>query len=172
MAANALKKITTRAKQIRRAHPGTSWKGAVKKAGAEYRSGKKAPARKKAGRPVHRKARSVSGVRKSGKGRVRKTCEKVSPQNRRIVGGSIGNIEPKYEVVHQLKQVSGISYKGGSIRLAGVGDVNRQKAQLKASLGQQAGWLEVAISSAKTQREKNALRKKKREIVAEMNRIK
>jgi hypothetical protein len=46
------------------------------------------------------------------------------------------------------------------------------KANLKAQLGQQAGWLEVAISSAKTQREKNALRKKKREIVAEMNRIK
>jgi hypothetical protein len=153
MASNALKKITTRAKQIRKKHPNQSWKSAVKEAGREYRSGKKAPARKKASRPVHRKARSVSGVRKSRKGRV-------------------GNVEPKYEVVHQLKQVSGISYKGGSIRLAGVGDVNRQKAQLKASLGQQAGWLEVAISSAKTQREKNALRKKKREIVAEMNRIK
>jgi hypothetical protein len=54
--------------------------------------------------------------------------------------------------------VSGISYKGGSIRLAGVGNVNAMKANLKAQLGQQAGWLEVAISSAKTQREKNALR--------------
>jgi hypothetical protein len=153
MAANALKKITTRAKQIRKAHPGTSWKGAVKKAGAEYRAGKKTPAKKKPGRSTHRKARSVSGVRTSRKRRV-------------------GSVEPKYEVVHQLKQVSGISYKGGSILLAGVGNVNAMKANLKAQLGQQAGWLEVAISSAKTQREKNALRKKKAEIVREMNRIK
>jgi hypothetical protein len=53
-----------------------------------------------------------------------------------------------------------------------VGDVNRQKAQLKATLGQQAGWLDVAISSAKTQREKNALRKKKREVISQLNRIK
>ena len=83
-----------------------------------------------------------------------------------------GTPEQKYEIVHQLKPVSGISYKGGSIRLAGVGDVNRQKAALKASLGQQAGWLDVAISSAKTQREKKALRKKKREIISELNRIK
>jgi hypothetical protein len=39
MAVNPLKKITTRAKHIRRIHGGT-WKAAVKKAGAEYRSGK------------------------------------------------------------------------------------------------------------------------------------
>jgi hypothetical protein len=153
MAANALKKITARAKQIRKKHPGKSWKASVKAAGAEYRAGKKSTPRKKASRPAHRKARSLSGVRRSGKRRV-------------------GAVEPKYEVVHQLRQVSGISYKGGSIRLAGVGNVNAMKANLKAQLGQQAGWLEVAISSAKTQREKNALRKKKAEIVREMNRIK
>jgi hypothetical protein len=36
----ALSKITHRAKQIRKKHPGTSWKGAIKKASAEYRSGR------------------------------------------------------------------------------------------------------------------------------------
>jgi hypothetical protein len=40
MAGSALKKITTRAKAIRRLHGG-SWKAAIKKAGAEYRGGKK-----------------------------------------------------------------------------------------------------------------------------------
>lgn len=107
----------------------------------------------------------VSGVKK--KKRYKKAGKKLARPKRRV-----GDVEQKYEIVHQLKPVSGISYKGGSIRLAGVGDVNRQKAQLKASLGQQAGWLDVAISSAKTKREKNALRKKKREILAELNRIK
>jgi len=38
---NALKKITTRAKQLRKKQPGISWKSAIKKAGAEYRTGKK-----------------------------------------------------------------------------------------------------------------------------------
>ena len=41
MAASAvLRKITTRAKHIRRLHGG-SWKAAIKKAGAEYRGGRK-----------------------------------------------------------------------------------------------------------------------------------
>jgi len=99
-------------------------------------------------------------------GKVRR--KRVARPKRRVSGTE----EQKYEIVHQLKPVSGISYKGGSIRLAGVGDVNRQKAQLKASLGQQAGWLDVAISSAKTKREKSALQKKRREIISELNRIK
>jgi hypothetical protein len=152
MASNALKKITTRAKQIRKAHPGTSWKGAVKKAGAEYRAGKKPAKRKKASRPAHRKARSVSGVRKSHKGRV-------------------GSVEPRYEVVHQLRQVSGVTYKGGTVRIAGVADIEKKKRQLKAALGEQAGWLDVAISSEKTASGKKKLRKKKREIISELNRI-
>lgn len=43
----ALKKITTRAKHLRRLHPGTKWITAVKKAGAEYRAGKIGKAAKK-----------------------------------------------------------------------------------------------------------------------------
>jgi hypothetical protein len=151
MAKTTLQKINTRAKAIRRAHPGTSWKAAQKKAGKEI-SG--------VGSRKSNRKRSNSRVGKVGRKRV------ARPKRR------VGDVEQKYEIVHQLKPVSGISYKGGSIRLAGVGDVNRQKAQLKASLGQQAGWLDVAISSAKTKREKDALRKKKREIIAELNRIK
>jgi hypothetical protein len=107
--------------------------------------------------------KEISGIRSHGK----KNAKRVARTKRRV-----GNVEQKYEVVHQLKPVSGITYRGGTIQLAGVGDVNRQKAALKATLGQQAGWLDVAISSAKTKREKNALRAKKREIIAELNRIK
>ena len=153
MPKNTLQKINARAKAIRRAHPGKSWKAAQKQAGKEVR-------RPKSVSGVHRKKRKSVRVGKVGSNRV------ARPKRR------VGEVEQKYEIVHQLKPVSGISYRGGSIRLAGVGDVNRQKAALKASLGQQAGWLDVAISSAKTQREKKALRKKKSEIIRELNRIK
>jgi hypothetical protein len=152
MPKNTLQKINARAKAIRRAHPGKSWKAAQKQAGKEV-------ARPKSVGTVRRKPKHsrVGKVRRNGVARTKRR---------------VGDVEQKYEIVHQLKPVSGISYKGGSIRLAGVGDVNRQKAALKATLGQQAGWLDVAISSAKTQREKKALQKKKREIISELNRIK
>lgn len=152
MAKNTLQKINARAKAIRRAHPNTSWKSAQKQAGKE----------------VSGASKRVAGVKKKTRGRIRRSPVRSMARTKRRVG----DVEQKYEIVHQLKPVSGISYKGGSIRLAGVGDVNRQKAALKASLGQQAGWLDVAISSAKTQREKKALRKKKSEIIRELNRIK
>ncbi len=46
--ANPLKKITAEAKRIRKRKPKTTWKSAVKQAGAKYRSGKiRAPKRKK-----------------------------------------------------------------------------------------------------------------------------
>jgi len=143
MATNTLVK-NKRAKAIRKRHH-KSWKTAQKKAGKEI-SGVRRPKR----------VRKMGKVRRTGMARTKRR---------------VGDVEQKYEVVHQLKPISGISYKGGSIRLAGVGDVNRQKAQLKATLGQQAGWLDVAISSAKTKREKTALRKKKAEIIRELNRI-
>lgn len=46
--ANALSKITTEAKKIRRAHPSMKWSQAIKQAGAKYRAGKigSAPAAK------------------------------------------------------------------------------------------------------------------------------
>lgn len=47
MSSNTLQKITTRAKQIRKAHPSMKWSSAVKKAGAEYRGGKISGTRKK-----------------------------------------------------------------------------------------------------------------------------
>lgn len=45
---NTLKKITARAKQLRKASPKMEWKTAVKKAGAEYRAGAKKKVTKKA----------------------------------------------------------------------------------------------------------------------------
>lgn len=72
MAGNALKKITTRAKQIVKKHPNKKWSVALKEAGREYRSGKisgtktrskKVGAKKKA--PVRKKS-SLGSVTTGG----------------------------------------------------------------------------------------------------------
>ncbi|MES3018588.1 MAG: hypothetical protein V4721_12445 [Bacteroidota bacterium] len=70
---NALKKITTRAKQIRRSHPGIAWKTAIKRAGAEYRGGKKtvsrsAPKKSKKRSVQKRKTRAVAVTAVHGNG--------------------------------------------------------------------------------------------------------
>lgn len=62
---SALKKITTRAKQIRKKAPGKSWKSAIKQAGSEYRGGKL------------KKRRKVSKV-----GAVKKTKRRSAPRKR------------------------------------------------------------------------------------------
>jgi hypothetical protein len=57
-AGSALKKITTRAKAIRRLHGG-SWKAAIKKAGAEYRGGKRMGSVRKKRRVKRKRVGSV-----------------------------------------------------------------------------------------------------------------
>jgi hypothetical protein len=64
MAANALKKITAKAKQIRKAHGG-SWKSAVKQAGKLYREGRISGSRPK--KVSGHKSRSHSTPRKRHK---------------------------------------------------------------------------------------------------------
>lgn len=58
MAASVLKKITTRAKQIRKKHPGKKWSLAVKEAGREYRNGKISGTAKKRTKAAPRKKSS------------------------------------------------------------------------------------------------------------------
>jgi hypothetical protein len=74
---SAIKKISARAKQIHRMHPGKLWKFCILQASQEYRAGKLGPAKKKVSkrkktvkrkkslykrRPVIATERSVSGV--------------------------------------------------------------------------------------------------------------
>jgi hypothetical protein len=60
-----LKKITTRAKALKKKHPGKKWTTLVKQAGKEFRSGKLGKVRKKRHtRKVHAVKRGKVGVRK------------------------------------------------------------------------------------------------------------
>jgi hypothetical protein len=84
--ANALKKITAAAKAIRKKSPGTSWKTAVKKAGAMYRGGKlKTKRRKVSGAKVGavKKTRKRAKRRVSARKVTRVVSIKVAPVKRR-----------------------------------------------------------------------------------------
>lgn len=62
MANNALKKITTRAKQLQKKHPNTKWTSLIKKAGAEYRNGSIGTTRKKSTRKPKKKNYRQTGT--------------------------------------------------------------------------------------------------------------
>lgn len=105
MGTTALKKITAEAKRIRKKHPKTSWKSAVRQAGSKYRSGsirgpgkakpkkatRKRAVRKKA---APKKARRKRASRKVGQAkqvvvvrRVTRVGKVASPRRRRMAGG-------------------------------------------------------------------------------------
>jgi hypothetical protein len=153
MSATTLKKINKRAKQIRAKHPGESWHAAQKQAGKEISGTKVRKVHKKVGATPRRRRRRVGMAHH--KSRVKKAA-------------------PKYYAreVHEVRRVGAISYTGGKVKISGTADVEAAKRQLRAKLGEQAGWLDVAISSEKTKAGKNRLRKKKREVISELNRIK
>lgn len=91
---NQLKKITTRAKQIRKRKPGMKWTSAIKQAGAEYRKGslgsatvskprktkkvvrRKVAAARPVSRPAARKGPSsmMSGFRKEVERKLSEAC--------------------------------------------------------------------------------------------------
>jgi hypothetical protein len=74
--------------------------------------------------------------------------------------------------IHEVRRVGAISYSGGKVKISGTGGVEAAKKALLHKLGDQAGWLEVAISQETTARGKKALNKKLSEVRAEMRRIK
>lgn len=78
--ANALKKITTRAKQLKKRNPGKKWKTLVKQAGAEYRSGKLKTTRKR--KPAAKKRKPVR--RKPARRRVSSASAVGTVKRRRV----------------------------------------------------------------------------------------
>jgi uncharacterized lipoprotein YmbA len=144
-----LNKVHKRTAKIRKAHPGMSYKAANKKAWADYKGGKISGARaaRKRVAPRHKKKRKVAGTK-------------------RRVGD-----KPKYKVTHHVQRINGVRYKGGTVTIAGTAEVDRQKGKLQAMLGEQLGWLDVAISSAKTKSDKNRLRKKRTQLLSELKRV-
>jgi hypothetical protein len=124
-----------------------AWKTAVKQAGRDYREGK------------------ISGSKGARKSAGKSSKKKVSGTKARV------GTKPKYKVIHEVRRINGVSYRGGSVSIRGTEDVNRQKGKLQALLGEQLGWLDVAIASATTKGDKNKLMKARREKLAELKKV-
>jgi hypothetical protein len=144
MAANALKKITTRAKQIYKS--GGTWKAAIKKAGAEYRSGK------------------VSGTKKKSK---RKSLVKRVRRLHRAEGAAIkklGRAKRRRRVGATLSAGAsgGIMGLRSTQMAAAIGGLSTSQhiAHAKSQLLEQIGWAEAQKYSAKTKRAKRKIGKK------------
>ena len=84
MAASTLKKITTRAKAIRKKKPGIKWVTAVKQAGAEYR---------KKGKPRKKSAKK------------KRPARKTTRRRKKTVGARVGRVSGQ-PTVAQLKRAA------------------------------------------------------------------
>lgn len=112
---NALSKITTRAKQIRKQHPGVSWKSAIKKAGAEYR-GKAKPKKRAAGtKPKKQRAQNKGSV-KRGAGST--PIAQVRQQLRDQLGRALLTKELSKRKTDKRKAQKRVTELRGKLRLA------------------------------------------------------
>ncbi len=128
---NALKKITTRAKQLQKKHPNSKWVSLVKKAGAEYRAGKLGAtvgARKKTHKKkATHKRRKVSGISK------RARALKVARKSHAIEGRALDSLGA---VKSQAKKIIGSKLAGALMRreMAGTKTAKRKAAKVVTGL--------------------------------------
>lgn len=93
MATTALKKITTRAKAIRKKKPGISWNTAIKTASKEYKGGKISGVKKKKSAPRKRVGTvKKKTTRSKPKVRVGEVAMTVSQQERSLLKGLKDNL--------------------------------------------------------------------------------
>jgi hypothetical protein len=103
---NALKKITTRAKQIYKS--GGTWMAAIRKSGAEYRTGKISGVRKKK-KTTRKKSRSGSKIRRKKIGAIRTNRDRVDRKQTSITIGSVAHhkSQARMGLKHQLEKKAG-----------------------------------------------------------------
>lgn len=147
MANNALKKITDRARQLKRKHPNTAWVSLVKKAGAEYRSGSLGATKKKSTRQTGSSNRKKDKVWKA-----------KAPGKRKSASG-----KTYYE------RRKNRSDKPGS--LTGV-STSSLKSALKGKLVQSLGKQLLSKELATTKRDKKSYAKKITEIKRDLRKLK
>lgn len=144
MAANALKKITTRAKQIYKS--GGTWKAAIKKAGAEYRSGKVSGTKKKSKRKSL--VRRVRRLHRAEGAAIKKLGR---AKRRRRVGGTLS-----------AGASGGIMGVGSTFRAAAIGGLSTSQhiAHAKEKIAGEIGRAEMSKFKAKTKRMKRKIAKR------------
>lgn len=125
---NVLKKITARAKQIRKIHPSTSWKAAIKKASAEYRSKARPVHRKKAGRK--KKAHAHRRLKFGGTKRKRALKRGSVVRVKHVLAG-IGATRAAYKKSLKEKILNAAGRKELAIKVNQRKKISREIAKLK-----------------------------------------
>jgi len=122
-----LKKITTRAKAIRKAHPGKEWKMCIKQAAAELRTGKKAPAKKAAARkPAVKKRAAAAKVGKKKRAAPKKTAAKRAAP---------AKAPRKVKTIIRTKKGGGVTLKIGGIGSLSLTKINSELVQQRTMEG-------------------------------------
>ena len=129
MASGALKKITTRAKQIYK--KGGTWKGAIKKAGAEYRSGKKSkPKRRRVSGTLSQGARPASyAVGKVKKKHTRRRIAGTLSDGARPSSYAVGGLSAAHHIGKAKQKI------GHEIANAELKKFQAKKKSLKNKIG-------------------------------------
>jgi hypothetical protein len=156
MAKVDLRKVQREAKKIRKMHPNKGNAAVMKEAWSVARGGKLSGVRRS------KKKKSKAKVGKARRSKKKKSKAKVGKARRRTVTA---------REIHEIKRVGAISYTGGKVRISGIGGIEKAKKELLHKLGEQAGWLEVAISQERTATGRKKLHKKLSEVRGEMRRI-
>lgn len=130
---SAIEKIGKRTKQIRKGHPGMSFRSAQQKASAEYRAGKLGAVRKKSA-PKKKAAKKKAAKKKS-----------LKRSRSRSHVGAVNNGADRLD----NKRVN-----------ITVGSISSQQARLKKTIAEKIGWYEAALMSAKTVKAEKNLKKK------------
>jgi hypothetical protein len=140
MAKSSIEKYTARVKQIKKAHPNMTHKGAKRQASAEFRSAKVSGVKKKskAKRPLYKSSFSI--------GRVKKKAKKKK----------VGKSGP----VARLRK----AHEKEGLLLAQIGSVAQQRTRLKKQYEEQLAWKLLALSQAPTKTKKKKIAKKVTEL--------
>ena len=145
MAKFSIKKITTRAKQIRKAHGGT-WAAAVKKAGAEHRAGKR-----------------VSGTKKSSRKKIVRRIKRYHAKEGAAIK-RLGRRPRRRRVGATLSAGAsgGIMGVNSTFRAAAIGGLTTSQhiAHAKEKIAGEIGRAEMTKFKAKTKRAKRKIAKR------------
>lgn len=147
--ANAIKKISARAKQIQKSYPKMTWRSCIEKASAEYRSGK------------------ISGAAKHRKPARKKSAHRAAPKKHARRSSSKRHTDTRSHNVN-IRVVSGVDVKGHALKsleneLAQIKNLEHAENMLKVDLKRKT--LKPGVNYKKSMANiKRAIRERKKNI--------
>jgi hypothetical protein len=106
--ANAIVKISKRAKAIRKAHPQMAWKSAIKKASSEYRGGSLGKAKKHAPKKKHH-AKAVKGVGRVKSAHAHQTTAGLKAKLRQQLEGKLAALSVRHFKANTVRETEKVA---------------------------------------------------------------